>query len=176
MELSVPAFIHATCWCPRGGNCVVLKVSRQVKAITRVMEKILDEFPKELIVMMNGDHTVSEYLLSYKFDYIFFTGSCKTGKHVMQKAAENMIPLSLELGGKNPCVIASDAKLNYAAKRIAWGKFMNAGQTCICSDYILIDRVVKDRFLELITNEIQRFYGSDPQKSSDFARIITGIM
>lgn len=154
------------------GNCVVMKVSRQVKAITKVMEKILDEFPKELIVMMNGDHTVSEYLLSYKFDYIFFTGSCKTGKYVMQKAAENMTPLSLELGGKNPCVIASDAKLNYAAKRIAWGKFMNAGQTCICTDYVLIDRVVKDRFLELITDELQRFYGSDPLKSSDFARII----
>jgi aldehyde dehydrogenase (NAD+) len=154
------------------GNCVVLKVSRQVPAITGIMEKILDEFPKELIIMLNGDHSVSEYLLSYKFDYIFFTGSCKTGKYVMQKASENLIPLSLELGGKNPCVIAADAKLEFAAKRIAWGKFMNAGQTCICSDYILIDRRVKDRFLELIKNEIHRFYGSDPMESSDFARII----
>lgn len=153
------------------GNCVVLKVSRQVPNITSVMGKILDQFPKELIVMMNGDHSISEYLLGYKFDYIFFTGSCKIGKYVMQKAAENLIPVSLELGGKNPCVVAADAKLDFAAKRIAWGKFMNAGQTCICSDYLLVDKRVKDRFLELITNEINLFYGTDPETSNDFARI-----
>ena len=155
------------------GNCVILKVSRQVPNITSVMEEILKELPKELVTMMNGDHTVSEYLLSYKFDYIFFTGSCKIGKYVMQKAAENLIPLSLELGGKNPCVIAADARLDFAARRIAWGKFMNAGQTCICSDYLLVDRRVKDRFLEIITNEINSFYGKYPEKSNDFARIIS---
>jgi len=155
------------------GNCVILKVSRQVPNITSVMEEILDEFPKELVTMMNGDHTVSEYLLNYKFDYIFFTGSCKIGKYVMQKAAENLIPVSLELGGKNPCVIAADARLDFAARRIAWGKFMNAGQTCICSDYLLVDRQVKDRFLELITDEINSFYGKYPEKSNDFARIIS---
>ncbi len=155
------------------GNCVILKVSRQVPNITSVMEKILEEFPKELVTMMNGDHTVSEYLLNYKFDYIFFTGSCKIGKYVMQKAAENLIPVSLELGGKNPCVIAADARLDFAARRIAWGKFMNAGQTCICSDYLLVDRRVKDRFLEIITNEIDSFYGKNPEKSNNFARIIS---
>jgi len=155
------------------GNCVILKVSRQVPNITSVMEKILEEFPKELVTMMNGDHTVSEYLLNYKFDYIFFTGSCKIGKYVMQKAAENLIPVSLELGGKNPCVIAADARLDFAARRIAWGKFMNAGQTCICSDYLLVDRRVKDRFLEIITNEIDSFYGKNPEKSNSFARIIS---
>jgi aldehyde dehydrogenase (NAD+) len=155
------------------GNCVILKVSRQVPNITFVMEKILEEFPKELVTMMNGDHTVSEYLLNYKFDYIFFTGSCKIGKYVMQKAAENLIPVSLELGGKNPCVIAADARLDFAARRIAWGKFMNAGQTCICSDYLLVDRRVKNRFLELIANEIHSFYGENPEKSNDFARIIS---
>ena len=155
------------------GNCVILKVSRQVPNITSVMEKILEEFPKELVTMMNGDHTVSEYLLNYKFDYIFFTGSCKIGKYVMQKAAENLIPVSLELGGKNPCVIAADARLDFAARRIAWGKFMNAGQTCICSDYLLVDRRIKDRFLESITNEINAFYGENPEKSNDFARIIS---
>ena len=137
------------------GNCVVLKVSRQVPHITAVMEKILARFPKEMVLMMNGDHSVSEYLLSYKFDYIFFTGSSKTGKYVMQKAAENLIPVSLELGGKNPCVVAGDARLDYAAKRIAWGKFLNAGQTCICTDYVLVDKKVKDRFLELIAERNQ---------------------
>jgi len=155
------------------GNCVILKVSRQVPNITSVMKKILDSFPKELVMMINGDHSVSEYLLSYKFDYIFFTGSCKTGKYVMQKAAENLIPLSLELGGKNPCVVAADAKLDFAAKRIAWGKFMNAGQTCICTDYVLVDKKVKDRFLELITKEILSFYSKNPETSKDFARIIS---
>jgi aldehyde dehydrogenase (NAD+) len=91
----------------------------------------------------------------------------------MQKAAENLIPVSLELGGKNPCVIAADARLDFAARRIAWGKFMNAGQTCICSDYLLVDRRVKDRFLEIITNEIDSFYGKNPEKSNNFARIIS---
>lgn len=155
------------------GNCVVLKVSRQVPNVTSVMEKILDHFPKELVTMINGDHSLSEYLLNYKFDYIFFTGSCKTGKYVMLKAAENLIPVSLELGGKNPCVIAADARLDFAAKRIAWGKFMNAGQTCICSDYLIIDKRVKDRFLELITKEINSSYGENPEISNDFARIIS---
>lgn len=154
------------------GNCVVLKTSRQVPHVTSVLEKILDNFPKELVAMINGDHYVSDYLLEYKFDYIFFTGSTEIGKHVMRKAAENLTPVSLELGGKNPCVIAADAKLYYAAKRIAWGKFMNAGQTCICSDYLLVDKRVKDRFLQLLTQEIKNFYGDDPETSKDFARVI----
>jgi aldehyde dehydrogenase (NAD+) len=154
------------------GNCVVLKTSRQVPHVTSVLEKILDHFPKELVTMVNGDHYVSDYLLEYKFDYIFFTGSTEIGKHVMRKAAENLIPVSLELGGKNPCVIAADAKLDFAARRIAWGKFMNAGQTCICSDYLLVDKKVKERFLQLLTQEIKTFYGDDPETSKDFARVI----
>jgi len=154
------------------GNCVVMKVSRQVPHSTEVMERMLDGIPKEVVVMMNGDHSVSEFLLSYPFDYIFFTGSSKVGKYVMQKAAENLIPVSLELGGKNPCVVAEDARLDFAAKRIAWGKFMNAGQTCICTDYVLVDNKVKDNFLELIAMEIKSFYGEHAEKSSDYARII----
>jgi aldehyde dehydrogenase (NAD+) len=154
------------------GNCIVLKASRQVPNTISVMEKILDNFPKELITMINGDHDVSEFLLDYKFDYIFFTGSCKTGKYVMEKASKNLTPLSLELGGKNPCVVAADAKLDFAAKRIAWGKFMNAGQTCICPDYLLVEKKIKDRFLELLINEVTSFYGEEAVQSSYFARII----
>jgi len=154
------------------GNCVVVKVSRHVPTVTSVMEKILGNFPGELVKMINGDHSVSEYLLNQKFDYIFFTGSCKVGKYVMQKASENLIPVSLELGGKNPCVVAADAKLDFAAKRIVWGKFMNAGQTCICSDYILVDKKVKDRLLELLTDKLRLFFGENPDESNDFARII----
>ncbi len=155
------------------GNCVILKVSKQAPNIILVMEKILDHFPKELVAMTNGDHTISEYLLDQKFDYIFFTGSPAIGKYVMQKAAVNLTPVSLELGGKNPCVIAADAKLGYAAKRIAWGKFLNAGQTCVSPDYLLIDKKVKDEFLDLITREVKLFYGENPEKSNDFARVIS---
>ena len=104
------------------GNCVVLKGSRQVPNTNSVMEKILGNFPKEYISMINGDHAVSEYLLNYKFDYIFFTGSCKTGKYVMEKASKNLTPLSLELGGKNPCVVAADAKLGFCSKKNSMGK------------------------------------------------------
>jgi aldehyde dehydrogenase (NAD+) len=154
------------------GNCVVLKVSRQVPNIAAVMGKILALFPDEIVAMIDGDHTVSDYLLNYKFDYIFFTGSNQIGKYVMQKASENLIPVSLELGGKNPCVVAADANLKFAARRIAWGKFLNAGQTCICTDYMLVDKKVKDKFLEYMKEEIRTFYGEDPSTSNDYARII----
>ena len=155
------------------GNCVVLKASQQVAQTAAVMEKILESFPRELILMINGDHSVSEQLLSYKFDYIFFTGSSRIGKHVMQKASENLIPVSLELGGKNPCIVAEDAKIDFAAKRIAWGKFMNAGQTCICTDYVLIDKKIKAKFLERIIQEVRSFYGEKPEDSEDFAHIVS---
>jgi aldehyde dehydrogenase (NAD+) len=155
------------------GNCVILKVSQQVPYITAVIEKILNHFPEELFKLVKGDHMVNEFLLDYKFDYIFFTGSCKVGRHVMEKAAVNLIPVSLELGGKNPCVVAADARLDFAAKRIAWGKFINAGQTCVCPDYLLIDKKVKDKFINLISKEIRTFYGENPAESNDFARVIS---
>jgi aldehyde dehydrogenase (NAD+) len=154
------------------GNCVVLKASRQTAGASAVMEKIVAHFPPELLVMIGGNHDVSDFLLSRQFDYIFFTGSCKTGKYVMGKAAEHLTPLSLELGGKNPCVVAADARLDFAAKRIAWGKLINAGQTCICPDYLLIDNRVKEPFLKLLAREINSFYGENPRESGHFARII----
>jgi len=155
------------------GNCVVLKTSRQVPEINRVIGKILGHFPAKLVSVITGDHSVSDYLLSYNFDYIFFTGSTAIGKYVMGKAAANLTPVSLELGGKNPCVVMADAKLEFAVKRIAWGKFLNAGQTCICPDYLMVDRRIKEKFLDLLVKEINSFYGSDPEKSPDFARIIS---
>lgn len=155
------------------GNCVVLKTSQQVPKTNLIIEKILSHFPDQLVAMINGDHDVSDYLLNYNFDYIFFTGSCRVGKYVMEKAAANLTPVSLELGGKNPCVVADDAKLDFAAKRIAWGKFINAGQTCISPDYLLIDNKIKDKFLGLITKEIHSFYGENPELSDNFARVIS---
>ncbi len=155
------------------GNCVILKASSQVPATAAIMEKILSNFPEEQIAMVKGDHSLNEYLLDQKFDYIFFTGSPRVGKLVMQKASVNLTPFSLELGGKNPCVIAADARLDYAARRIAWGKLINCGQTCVSPDYVLIDRKIKDRFLELITKEVSLFYGENPEESNDFARVIS---
>src|SRR5664280_1629819 len=155
------------------GNCVILKVSSQVPHTAAVIEKIIGNMPAESVALIKGDHSTNDYLLSQKFDFIFFTGSPGVGKHVMRQAAENMIPVALELGGKNPCVVAADARLDFAAKRIAWGKLINCGQTCVCPDYVLIDKKVKNKFLDLISKEIQRFYGDDPQKSPDFARVIS---
>ncbi|HZL76108.1 MAG TPA: aldehyde dehydrogenase family protein [Bacteroidales bacterium] len=157
------------------GNCVVLRASQKVPNTNKVIEKILSHFPKELILFVTGDHSVGDFLINQKFDYIFFTGSYDIGKKVMVKAAENLTPVTLELGGKNPCVVAADAKLDFAARRIAWGKFINAGQTCIAPDYLLIDEKVKDRFLDLIINDIESFYGKDPAVSEDFCRVINSV-
>ncbi len=154
------------------GNCVVLKVSQKVPNTLEVISKIISHFPRELIALVKGEHSMSDYLLNFPFDYIFFTGSPAVGKKVMTKAAENLTPVTLELGGKNPCVVAADAKLGYAAKRIASGKFINAGQTCIAPDYLLIDHKVKDRFLELLVKEIKSFYGEDPAVSTDYCRMV----
>jgi acyl-CoA reductase-like NAD-dependent aldehyde dehydrogenase len=137
------------------------------------MNKILGFFPSEHIAMIDGDHIISDFLLDQKFDYIFFTGSQAIGRHVMHKAAENLIPVSLELSGKNPCVVCADAHLEFAAKRVAWGKFINAGQVCVAPDYLLIDASVKDRFVSLLQKEINSFYGPEPENSPDFARIIS---
>lgn len=155
------------------GNCVILKASAQVPHIAEVIEVILSNLPIELVALIKGDHDTNDYLLEQKFDYIFFTGSPRIGKVIMKKAAENLIPVSLELGGKNPCVVAEDARLDFAAKRIAWGKLINGGQTCVSPDYLLIDNKVKERFLELISKEIRTFYNNDPKNSNDFARIIS---
>ncbi|MBI5009361.1 MAG: aldehyde dehydrogenase family protein [Bacteroidia bacterium] len=154
------------------GNCVIMKMSQQVPNTMAVMERLLENMPKGLVTMINGDHSISDFLLDHKFDYIFFTGSPRIGRHVMKKAAENLVPLSLELGGKNPCVVCSDARLDFAAKRIAWGKFLNGGQTCVAPDYVLVDKKVKTRFLENIKREIEGFYGSDPKSSSHLCRVL----
>ena len=154
------------------GNCVVLKMSQRVPYTCNVIKKIADNFSKDLLAVISGDHSISDYLLDYNFDYIFFTGSSNIGRHVMGKAALNLTPVTLELGGKSPCVVTADARLDYAVKRIAWGKFYNAGQTCVAPDYVLIDRKIKDRFLDLISKEIKTFYGDDPELSKDLPRVI----
>jgi aldehyde dehydrogenase (NAD+) len=155
------------------GNCIVLKVSQKVPHTLEVISKITGHFPKELIFLVTGEHSLSDYLLGFPFDYIFFTGSPDVGRKVMTKAAENLTPVTLELGGKNPCVVAADARLEFAAKRIASGKFLNAGQTCIAPDYLLVDNKIKDRFLDLLVKATGSFYGSDPSLSNDYCRMVS---
>ncbi len=154
------------------GNCVVLKMSQRVPHTCNVIKKIADNFSQDTFAVISGDHSISDYLLDYNFDYIFFTGSSNIGWYVMGKAALHLTPVTLELGGKSPCVVTADARLDYAVKRIAWGKFYNAGQTCVAPDYVLIDRQIKDRFVDLISKEIRTFYGDDPEQSNDYPRVI----
>lgn len=155
------------------GNQVVLKPSELTPKTEEVISKIIIKtFPINHVEVIKGGAEVSQKLLSQRWDYIFFTGSVAVGKIVAKAAAVNLTPVTLELGGKNPCIIDETANLKLAAKRIVWGKFINAGQTCIAPDYILIQKEMKTHFLEYLKIEITKAYGENPVLSPDFARII----
>ncbi|WP_281298687.1 aldehyde dehydrogenase [Flavobacterium limnophilum] len=155
------------------GNQVVLKPSELTPKTSEIIVKIITKvFDKNHVEVIEGGVEVSQKLLSERWDYIFFTGSVAVGKIVAKAAAENLTPITLELGGKNPCIIDETANLKLAAKRIAWGKFVNAGQTCIAPDYILIQKNMKPHFVNFLKEEITKAYGENPAESPDFARII----
>jgi aldehyde dehydrogenase (NAD+) len=155
------------------GNQVVLKPSELTPKISEIIAEIIGKvFDKNHVEVMEGGVEVAQKLLSERWDYIFFTGSVAVGKIVAKAAAENLTPVTLELGGKNPCIIDETANLKLAAKRIVWGKFMNAGQTCIAPDYILIQKEMKSHFVKYLKAEITLAYGKDPIESPDFARIV----
>lgn len=155
------------------GNSVVLKPSELTPATSALVSKIIREtFDVKHVVAVLGDATIASDLLKKKWDYIFFTGSTAVGKIVAKAAAENLTPVTLELGGKNPCIVDRTANLKLAARRIVWGKFMNAGQTCIAPDYLLVHTRVKGKLIILLKDEIERAYGENPETSEDFARII----
>ena len=155
------------------GNQVVVKPSELTPKTSEIILKIIGKvFHKEHVKVVEGGVEVAQQLLSERWDYIFFTGSVAVGKIVAKAAAENLTPVTLELGGKNPCIIDETANLKLAAKRIVWGKFVNAGQTCIAPDYILIQKNMKNRFVVYLKEEITKAYGENPAKSPDFARII----
>ncbi|NEP84765.1 MAG: aldehyde dehydrogenase family protein, partial [Okeania sp. SIO3B3] len=124
------------------------------------------------ISTVTGGVEITQQLLTAKFDHIFFTGGTKVGKIVMEAAAKNLTPVTLELGGKSPCIVDSDIQLEYTAKRIAWGKFINAGQTCVAPDYLLVNQAVKSDLLDKIKKYIVEFYGKNPANSPDYCRII----
>jgi aldehyde dehydrogenase (NAD+) len=155
------------------GNCAILKPSEHAPHTAGlVADLIRSVFDSNYVAVVEGDAEVSQQLLAEKFDHIFFTGGTEIGRIVMQAAAKNLTPVTLELGGKSPCIVDRTTRLDYAAKRIAWGKFINAGQTCIAPDYLLVDRTVKVEFMTHLLKAIQDLYGDDPAASPDFARII----
>jgi len=156
------------------GNCVTLKSSEYSPHTSDVMAQMIGEFfPSEYIAIFGGGREANQALLSQTWDYIFFTGSTLVGKVVMEAAAKNLTPVSLELGGKSPCIVDHDANLKVAATRIVWGKFINAGQTCIAPDYLFVHRSVKDELMALMKQKITDFFGPDPKISPDYARIAT---
>ena len=157
------------------GNQVVLKPSELTPNTAAIIQKIInDVFPEDHVSVIQGNAEVATQLLEQRWDYIFFTGSVAVGKIVAQAAAKNLTPVTLELGGKNPCIVDETANLQLAAKRIVWGKFINAGQTCIAPDYILVHQKSKAQFIDCLKIEITNAYGENPEISPDFARIING--
>ena len=155
------------------GNTVVLKPSELTPATTAVLQAILAEaFSPEHVAVVEGGVAETTALLAERFDHIFFTGSTEVGKIVALAAAKHLTPVTLELGGKSPVVVCADADLELAARRIAWGKFLNAGQTCVAPDYLYVHESVADRLLGKIRERIRDFYGSDPRASASYARII----
>jgi aldehyde dehydrogenase (NAD+) len=155
------------------GNTVVVKPSEHAPSISKVINNIISNvFDKNHVCVLEGDARVAEKLLKERWDYIFFTGSISIGRIVAKAAAENLTPATLELGGKNPCIVDQSAIIKLAARRIIWGKFINGGQTCIAPDYILVHASVKDDLAANIKNEITIAYGEDPQQSPDYPRII----
>jgi aldehyde dehydrogenase (NAD+) len=155
------------------GNTVFLKPSELSPHTSKLITRLISEnFPPEFICCIEGDKHVSEELLKLKFDLIFFTGSSKTGQIVMEAAAKSLSRICLELGGKNPCIIDKTADLELSCKRIVWGKFLNAGQTCVAPDYILVNRSISQTVKEKLKKYITVFYGDDIKGNKDFPRII----
>lgn len=154
------------------GNTVILKPSEFTNNTSKIIKQmILEVFPKEYVSVVEGGIETSQELLSQKWDYIFFTGSTKVGKIIYKKAAEHLTPVTLELGGKNPCIVDETASIPVSAKRIVWGKFLNCGQTCIAPDYILAHKDIKERLIQELKKSVEELYGKSIEESPDLARI-----
>ncbi len=157
------------------GNCAVLKPSEETPATSTLIRKMIEEnFDSHFLSVIEGvgAEVVPEAVKAFRFDHIFFTGSVPVGKKIYEMAAQQLIPVTLELGGKSPVIVDSTADLKVSARRVAWSKFFNAGQTCVSPDYLIVDATVKDQFIALFKNAVHEFYGDDPRQSQDYARII----
>lgn len=155
------------------GNTAIVKPSAYAPASSALLAELIgDCFPPEYAAVVTGGRTENAALLDEKFDFIFFTGSQEVGKEVLRRAAEHLTPAVLELGGKSPCIVDETAKIPLAARRIAFGKYLNCGQTCVAPDYILCHSAVKDRLVEALCREVRRQYGEDPLQNPDYGRIV----
>lgn len=155
------------------GNTIILKTSRKAIYTSKIIKKLLDEsFDRSFIYCVDNEKISHDELLSYKYDHIFFTGSSKVGRIIMEKASKNLSKVSLELGGKSPCIVDESANLKFAAKRIIWGKLLNSGQTCVAPDYLLVHKEVKDELLRLMKQAIFEFFGDRAIENPDYPRII----
>ena len=155
------------------GNAVVIKPSELAPATSKVLKELIDSvFPQNMANVIEGDADIAKYLLEKKWDYIFFTGSTRIGKIIAEKAAKNLTPITLELGGKSPCIVDSGVDLDKVAKRIVSGKFVNCGQTCIAPDYIIVNQHVKSDLISAIKENIIRTFGNSPIESESYGRII----
>ncbi len=155
------------------GNTVVLKPSEHAPHTSKLVKEILESvFEKSHVLVIEGAAETASKLLEYRWDYIFFTGSVRIGKIVASAAAKNLTPTTLELGGKNPCIIDDTIDLRLASRRIVWGKFINAGQTCIAPDFLIVKRNIKDKLITHLSEEIEKAYGKDPKQSEDYPRIV----
>lgn len=155
------------------GNCAVLKPSEMTPNVSSLVKRLIDEtFEPPFVRVVEGEREVTTALLAEAFDYIFFTGSVPVGKVVMEAAAKRLIPVTLELGGKSPVIVDRTANLDLAAKRIVWGKLLNAGQTCIAPDYLLAHEEIREPLIVKMKETIKAYYGADPSGSPDFGRIV----
>lgn len=170
-QLSLIPFVGAIA----AGNCVVLKPSELAPATAAIIEKIISEtFSEEYVKVIQGDGAtvIPGMMQAFRFDHIFYTGSIPVGRSIYQSAAKDLIPVTLELGGKSPAIVEEDADITASAQRIALGKFANAGQTCIAPDYVLVHENVLEKFIAALKDKIIKFFGEDAAKSHDYGRII----
>jgi len=157
------------------GNCAVLKSSEFAPATSHIMKQIIKEaFPEEYVLFVEGDgrEVISQMMNDFVFDHIFYTGGTEVGKIIYQMAAKNLVPVTLELGGKSPCLVESDANIKVAARRIVVTKFSNAGQMCVTPDYVLVNASMKDKLIEELKKCIQQFYSEDPSTDYNYGKII----
>lgn len=157
------------------GNCIVLKPSEFAPATDAVMKKIIEDvFPREYILYMQGDGAavIPEMMNNFTFGHIFYTGSTAVGKIIYKMAAERLVPVTLELGGKSPCVVENDANIKVAARRIAMTKFSNAGQMCVAPDYLLVHNSIKDKLIDAFKEVLPKFFGEKPEESYNYGKII----
>ncbi|WP_331618267.1 aldehyde dehydrogenase family protein [Serpentinicella sp. ANB-PHB4] len=155
------------------GNCSIIKPSEYATNTSEIIDKLISKnFDEAYISVIKGGREANKSLLAEKFDYIFFTGSVQVGKVVMEAASKHLTPVTLELGGKSPCIVDETANIDLASKRIVWGKFLNAGQTCVAPDYLMVHSSVKEKLINKMKDHITEFYGLSPCSNKEYPKII----